>query len=184
MIFLIHGNLIKLQRNLILQSMQHELNIRTIEPGDNISLAKIIRDTLREFNAVKPGTVYDDDRTDHLSDVFKTAGSIYFVAEWNGEITGGGGIYPTANLPDGVCELVKLYLSPIARGKGIGKILMQKCIAAAKELGYKKIYLETMPELIIAIPMYEKSGFTHLCAAEGSSGHTGCTIWMIKDLEK
>lgn len=160
------------------------LLIRTILPGDNKALAKIIRDTLSEFKANKPGTVYYDDTTDHLSDVFTAKSSIYFVAESEGEIIGGGGIYPTANLPDGTCELVKLYLSARARGKGAGKILMEKCIAAARELGYKKIYLETMPELTIAIPMYEKFGFTYLPAAQGSSGHTGCDVWMIKDLSE
>ena len=155
---------------------------RTILPGDNKALAKIIRDTLAEFKANKPGTVYYDDTTDHLFEVFTKKASIYFVAELEGEIIGGAGIYPTANLPDGTCELVKLYLSAKARGKGVGRLLMEKCIAAAKELGYKKIYLETMPELTIAIPMYEKFGFTYLSAAQGSSGHTGCDVWMIKDL--
>ncbi len=159
-----------------------DILIRTIEPGDNKALATIIRDTLAEFKANKPGTVYFDETTDHLSDVFKTDGSIYFVAELDGEIMGGSGIYPTANLPEGTCELVKLYLSSKARGKGLGKILLQKCLAAAKELGYKKMYLETMPELTIAIPMYEKLGFTYLPAAQGSSGHTGCDVWMIKEL--
>ena len=159
-----------------------QLTIRTIEPGDNKALATIIRNSLEEFKANKPGTVYFDDTTDHLSDVFTIKGSIYFVAELDGEIIGGGGVFPTANLPEGTCELVKLYLSSKARGKGIGKLLMEKCIAAARELGYKKIYLETMPELTIAIPMYKKSGFTHLQAAQGSSGHSGCDVWMIKDL--
>ena len=51
-------------------------------------------------------------------------------------------------------------------------------------MGYKKMYLETMPELTIAIPMYEKFGFTYLPAAQGSSGHTGCEVWMIKNLEE
>ena len=158
--------------------------IRTIQPGDDKALATIIRDTLAEFKANKPGTVYFDETTDHLSDVFKASGSIYFVAELNEEIMGGSGIYPTANLPEGTCDLVKLYLSSKARGRGLGKTLLQKCIAAAKELGYKKIYLETMPELTIAIPMYEKLGFTYLPAAQGSSGHTGCDVWMIKNLEE
>lgn len=160
----------------------NDFTIRTIEPGDNKALATIIRDTLAEFKANKPGTVYFDETTDHLSEVFKTGRSIYFVAELQGEITGGSGIYPTANLPEGTCELVKLYLSPKARGKGLGKLLMEKCIAAAKEMGYQKIYLETMPELTIAIPMYEKMGFAYLPAAQGSSGHTGCDVWMIKEL--
>lgn len=158
--------------------------IRTIREDDNKALATIIRDTLTEFNAGKAGTVYYDDTTDHLSEVFKADNSIYFVAEQQGEILGGSGIYPTANLPVATCELVKFYLSANARGKGVGKLLMQKCIAAAKEMGYKKMYLETMPELTIAIPMYEKCGFTYLQAALGSSGHTGCDVWMIKNLEE
>jgi putative acetyltransferase len=158
------------------------LLIRTIQPADDKALATIIRDTLTEFKANKPGTVYYDETTDHLSVVFTTPGSIYFVAEQDGEILGGSGIYPTSNLPEGTCELVKLYLSSKARGIGLGKALLQKCITAAKEMDYKKIYLETMPELTIAIPMYEKMGFTYLPAAQGNSGHTGCDVWMIKDL--
>lgn len=161
-----------------------DLQIRTIQPGDNQALARIIRDTLAEFKANKPGTVYFDDRTDHLFEEFKTAGSIYYVAQYDGEIMGGAGIYPTENLPEGTCELVKLYLSPNARGRGIGKLLLSKCIAVAREMGYKKIYLETMPELKIAIPMYERFGFTYLTGPQGSSGHTGCDVWMIKDLQE
>ncbi len=160
-----------------------EITIRTIKPSDNQSLATIIRDTLTEFKANKLGTVYYDDTTDNLFEVFKADQSIYFVAEYVGEIVGGGGIYPTANLSAGTCELVKLYLSAKARGKGVGKILMQKCIDAAKEMGYRNIYLETMPELTIAIPMYQKFGFSFLTAAQGSSGHTGCDVWMIKNLD-
>jgi putative acetyltransferase len=64
----------------------------------------------------------------------------------------------------------------------VGKLLMEKCFTAAKAHGYKKIYLETMPELNIAVPLYEKMGFTYLPAPLGSSGHDGCDIWMIKDL--
>ena len=156
--------------------------IRTILPEDNKTLAKIIRNSLEEFKANKPGTVYFDDTTDNLSEVFKTPNSIYFVAEADGVLLGGGGIYPTHNLPAGTCELVKLYLSNAARGKGIGKLLMEKCFIAAKDLGYKKMYLETMPELNIAVPMYEKMGFTYLQSPQGNSGHGGCDIWMIKDL--
>ena len=161
-----------------------ELIIRTIRADDNAALAKIIRDTLKEFNANKPNTVYYDDRTDHLFEEFAVPNSIYYVVEENGVVIGGAGIFPTENLPDGTCELVKLYLSPAARGKGIGKLLLEKSLAAAKSMGYKKVYLETMPELIIAIPLYEKYGFTYLPSAQGNSGHSGCDIWMIKDLEE
>jgi putative acetyltransferase len=158
------------------------LHIRTIAPGDDRALARIIRDTLAEFGANKPGTVYYDDTTDHLWEVFKKEKSIYFVAELDGAIVGGSGVYPTAGLPPGTCELVKFYLAPVARGKGIGRLLLDKCTAAAKELGYSKMYLETMPELKVAIPMYERAGFTYLPGPMGNSGHTGCDVWMMKDL--
>lgn len=161
----------------------NDFNIRTIQPADNAPLAIIIRNTLKEFKADKPGTVYFDDRTDHLFEEFCVPKSIYFVAEQNGTVIGGGGIYPTENLPDDTCELVKLYLSPTARGRGIGKRLLNMSISAAKKIGYKKIYLESMPELIIAIPLYEQFGFTYLKAALGNSGHCGCDIWMIKTLD-
>ena len=157
--------------------------IRTISPNDNAALAKIVRDTLKEFGANKPGTVYFDDRTDHLFEEFAVPRSIYYVVEENGVIIGGSGIYPTGNLPEGTCELVKLYLAPPGRGRGIGKLLLEKSIAAAKAMGYKKVYLETMPELTIAIPLYERAGFTYLSSAQGNSGHCGCDVWMIKDLE-
>jgi putative acetyltransferase len=156
--------------------------IRHLEEQDNTALATIIRTSLKEFKANKPGTVYYDATTDHLSVVFQNQGSEYFVAVENGMLLGGAGIYPTQNLPADTCELVKLYLHSNARGKGLGKLLMEKCFTAAKAHGYKKIYLETMPELNIAVPLYEKMGFTYLPAPLGSSGHDGCDIWMIKDL--
>jgi putative acetyltransferase len=156
------------------------ISIRKIEPTDNLALAKIIRDALTEFKANKHGTVYFDDSTDHLYELFQQEKGIYNVAIDNDKILGGGGIVHTTGLAMDTCELVKLYLSPAARGKGIGRALMQKCLEEAKNAGYKKVYLETMPELISAIPLYEQFGFTYLTGALGNSGHSGCDIWMIK----
>lgn len=157
-------------------------SIRPIEPGDNKELANIIRNSLLEFNAARPGTVYFDESTDHLYEVFRMPGSFYFVAVVDGEIAGGAGIYPTQGLEPGTCELVKFYLNTHTRGKGVGRILLHNCLEAAMELGYKKVYLETMHELIVAVPMYEKAGFKMLPGALGNSGHTGCEIWMLLSL--
>ena len=154
--------------------------IRLIEPADNAALAIIIRNALTEFGADKPGTVYFDDSTDHLYELFQQQKGIYHVALVNNIIVGGGGINPTTGLAADTCELVKLYLAPAARGKGIGKAVMEQCLLAAKKAGYKKVYLETMPELISAIPLYEQFGFTYLTGPLGNTGHTGCDIWMIK----
>lgn len=159
-----------------------EINIRTIEEKDNAALAQLIRTTLKEFGANHPGTVYYDESTDHLSDVFETPYSVYYVAERNQEIVGGGGIYPTQGLPEDTCELVKMYLYPQVRGIGLGKLLIEKCIGSAKNFGFKNIYIETMPELKQALKTYEKFGFEYIDHAIGNSGHFGCELWMILPL--
>jgi len=157
-------------------------SIRRIDIKDNMALAAVIRAALTEFGANKPGTVYFDPTTDQLFQLFETPGSIYYVAEQANEIVGGCGIFPTVGLPEKTCELVKLYLAPSARGKGLGKALMLKAMAWAKEAGYEQVYLETMPELSNAVTMYEKLGFNRLSTSLGNSGHDGCSIWMLKNL--
>ena len=159
-----------------------EINIRRIEEKDNAAIAKLIRRTLKEFGANHPGTVYYDESTDHLFEIFQTLLSIYYVAEFKNEIVGGGGIFPTEGLPNDTCELVKMYLYPQVRGIGLGKLLIQKCIDYAREAGYKNIYLETMPELKLALKTYEKFGFEYIDHAIGNSGHFGCELWMLKRL--
>lgn len=158
------------------------INIRNIRKEDNPLLSKIVKSTLAEFGANHPNTVYYDLTTDTLFEVFQTPRSAYFVAEVNGEVVGGGGIYPTDGLPEDTCELVKMYLLPQGRGLGLGRTLIEKCIVAAVENGFKNIYLETMPELKQALSAYEKFGFEYLKGPMGNSGHTGCSLWMKKVL--
>ena len=163
--------------------MNSEISIRRISTSDDAAIANIIRSTLLEFGAARPGTVYYDKATDRLSEGFDQTGSVYYIAEQNGTIVGGAGIYPTDGLGDDTCELVKMYLLPEARGSGLGRLLMDKCIDFSISAGYKQIYLETMPELASAIRLYEKVGFQRLPAALGSSGHFGCGIWMLKQTQ-
>jgi len=160
----------------------HALSIRHLLPADNAALASIIRDSLAEFGADKPGTVFYDPTTDALYELFQAPGSVYFVAEDDGRLLGGAGIFPSAGLPEGVCELVKMYLHKDARGKGLGRLLIAQCLDTAHEMGYKKVYLETMPELRKAVSVYEKFGFSYLSGPMGNTGHFGCDVWMIKEL--
>lgn len=159
------------------------VTFRKLEQKDNQELAAIIRQIFEEFNIPKIGTVYSDPTTDDLYTLFQTPQSTYFIAEEDGQMLGGCGVYPTEGLPEGCAELVKFYLSGASRGKGIGKELMNKCFEAAKELGYQQLYLESFGQLAKAVGMYDKAGFKSLDHALGNSGHDACTIWMIKDLD-
>ena len=155
---------------------------REIEKRDNEEIAALIRKVFREFKIDRPGTVYFDPTTDDLYGLFRRSGSVYWIAEDNGTIIGGCGVFPTPGLSVGCAELVKLYLLPSHRGKGIGRELIERTLDKARILGYTQIYLESLPELSKAIHIYEKAGFRRLSAPMGNSGHFGCDIWMLKDL--
>jgi putative acetyltransferase len=159
-----------------------EVIYRRIEKRDNKEIAELIRTVFREFKIDKPGTVYFDPTTDNLFELFSIEGSEYWIAEENGIIIGGCGVYPTPELPEGCAELVKLYLSAAKRGKGIGWQLMNRSFESAKRLGYRQLYLESLPELAKAISLYERAGFKPIPGPLGKSGHFGCNIWMTKDL--
>jgi putative acetyltransferase len=156
--------------------------IRRIVANDNAAMAAIIRKSLEEFNAAKPGTVYFDPTTDHLSDLFSEKKSAYFVIEVNNEIAAGSGFFPTKGLEENTCELVKMYVSQKYRGNRYGQTLLEKCIEEAKKAGYAKMYLESMPELKNALSMYQKNGFEYISSSMGKSGHGGCDLFMLRQL--
>lgn len=160
------------------------ITIRKNKKEDNEILAKIIRSCFHDFEVKSTfGTVFTDPTTDDLYTLFQAEKSILFVAEEDGIILGCCGIFPTENLPEDTIELVKFYLAKEARGKGIGKLLMEKCVEKAKNWGYQNIYLESLPEFSNAVSIYEKQGFRYLEKALGNTGHSGCNLWMIKNLD-
>lgn len=159
-----------------------EVLYRHLEKKDNNEIAELIRSVFREFGIARPGTVYFDPTTDDLHTLFSTPGSEYWIAEDDGTIIGGCGVFPTPGLPEGCAELQKLYLLAPYRGRGLGKALIEKTFESARRLGYRQLYLESLPELGRAISLYEKTGFKNITAPLGNSGHFGCNIWMLKDL--
>ncbi|MFZ9028463.1 MAG: GNAT family N-acetyltransferase [Crocinitomicaceae bacterium] len=158
------------------------MQIREIKQEDNTELARVIRSILEEHGVARPGTVYTDPTTDALFELFQKEGSVYFVALDEGKIVGGCGIFPTLGLPNGMSELVKLYLLDTYRGRGIGKELMLKSIEFAKNYGYDSLYLETMDELSNAIQLYNNLGFKTIDRPLGETGHFACEIRMVKEL--
>ena len=156
--------------------------IRKIEPNDNEQLEQVIRACFHEFKIPLEGTAYSDKETPNMYESYQNDNDVYYVIEADGEILGGGGVKPLKDLEADVCEIQKMYFSPKVRGKGYGKLLFNKCMEAAKDLGYKKCYLESAPQLKAAVHIYESYGFKHLKGALGNTGHFSCGVWMIKDL--
>ena len=161
-----------------------EIIIRPIQVSDNPIIAKIIRKSLEDLGANLPGTVYFEESTDYLYELFNSSNNCaYFIAELDGEIVGGTGYFSTDGLPTETCELVKVFLAETARGKGLGYRMLNNCVEAAKKNGFKKMYLETItPALEKAVKLYEQFGFEYLIAPLGNSGHNACNVWMQKEI--
>ncbi len=161
-----------------------EIIIREIVANDNIAIAKLIRDVLIELGAPKVGTAYEDTSLDELFHLYNSMEkAVYFILEIDSVISGGVGISNLNGFDGEICELQKMYISPNARNKGLGAKMINTCFLAAKKMGYKKCYLETLPYMKSAIRLYENSGFKSLNAPLGNTGHYSCTEWMLKDLQ-
>ena len=158
------------------------MTIREIQPSDNPAIESIIKAVLPEFGLPTVGTAYEDIETTKMFESYQGDDEVYFVLEDNGKVVGGGGIKKLANNNDNVCELQKMYFAQEARGKGFGKVMFDKCITTAKDLGYKSCYLESASVMKTAIGIYEKNGFVHLDGPIGGTGHYSCGVWMIKNL--
>jgi putative acetyltransferase len=155
--------------------------IRPIAAVDNAAVAAIIRSVMPEFGADGPGFAIHDAEVSDMFAAYARAGCTYFVVEMDGHVCGGGGIAPLAGEAD-VCELRKMYFLPALRGCGAGDALIRTCLDAARALGYRRCYLETLTGMDAAQKLYARHGFKQLCSALGNTGHFGCNRFFIRDL--
>ncbi len=83
-------------------------------------------------------------------------GGTYLVGYRDGRPVCGGGI---KRLPDGACEIKRMYVVPDERGKGLAKVLLQALEDAARGLGYQLARLDTGARQPHAQRMYEAAGY-------------------------
>lgn len=157
-------------------------HIRAVTAKDDAALYDIIREALKEYDADVPGTAWSDPHLLSMSTWYSGPGIGYWVVEHQGVVVGGCGIAPLEGGNKEMCELQKMYLSPKARGIGLGKALAIAALQHAKNLGYHYCYLETLPNMAAAIGLYEHVGFSRLTQPLGNTGHHHCDVCYGREL--
>lgn len=91
-------------------------------------------------------------------DYARPAGRLALAFQGN-EVAGCGALRP---LSSDVCEMKRLYVLPAFRGKGVGGAMIEALINSAREIGYRRMRLDTLPSMGSAIAIYRSLGFREI----------------------
>ena len=100
-------------------------------------------------------------------------GGHIFIGELDGVAVGCCGLKA---MDDGGFEVIKMTVSEAARGTGLGRRLMDACIARARQVGAPRLYLETNSALGPALGLYRAAGFRDL--PPSGTDYARCDVWM------
>jgi putative acetyltransferase len=162
--------------------MNDPFEIRPIARADNPGVARVIRTVMPEFGASGPGFAIHDPEVDAMFEQYTRPRHAYFVVARGAEVVGGAGVGPLTGADPAICELRKMYFLPEARGRGLGEQLLRRCLDAARELGFKTCYLETLTGMDAAQKLYMKLGFRQICGPLGATGHFSCDRFFSLEL--
>jgi putative acetyltransferase len=130
--------------------------LRAANNKDSRTITELVFSVLKEYNLRPDPAVTDADIKDIEQSYFKGGGTFYVLEEKDGSIIGAYGLYPINNQ---MCELRKMYLHSSYRGKGLGRLLLEDALSKARQIGFKKMTLETASVLKEAISLYKSYGF-------------------------
>lgn len=126
----------------------------------------MVYNVLREYDLKPDPQSTDTDLKDIERYYFERGGTFVVLEDRDGSIVGAYGLYL---IDRQTCELRKMYLHRSYRARGLGKLLLEKALSQARELGFTKVVLETASVLKEAIGLYKSYGFVEYEAEHLSS---------------
>jgi len=152
------------------------VELRRASNEDGEAVVDLVFGVLAEYGLEGDRKGTDRDLDDIEANYEARGGRFDVLTMPDGRIVGCVGLYP---LRDGVVELRKMYVRPECRGVGAGRLLLDHALDAARQLGFKRVELETNSKLVEAIRLYERNGFRRI---EGEHAAARCDASFGLDL--
>lgn len=131
----------------------NEFRLRPATNADGPRIRSLVFSVLAEYGL--PTDAHTDGDLDDIETAY-AGGAFEVIEDGAGRLVGTIGLCRT---DEKICELRKMYLLPEARGRGLGKLLVDRMIARGRELGFRQMTLETAGVLETAIALYRRYGF-------------------------
>jgi putative acetyltransferase len=149
-----------------------------IEDPDQPAIHALLEEADRYYAGLYPP------EDNHLLDIasLKTDGTAFFVARHEGDVLGYGAVVKRGVDKDGAWgEVKRMYVAPAARGRRIGKALLEALESHARRLGVNRLRLETGNRQPEALGLYRAAGFRDIAPFEGY-GPSEYSLFMEKQL--
>jgi GNAT superfamily N-acetyltransferase len=131
------------------------VHIQTFRPEHEQAFATLNRAWLVQHGLLEPP---DEDQLANPQGTILAPGGQIFVAVRDEDVLGTCAVIPHGA---GVVELAKLTVAPAAQGQGLGRRLVEACLAFAREHDIRRVVLVSSSRLPAALRLYEAMGFRH-----------------------
>lgn len=143
-----------------------DISITPLQRRDEEEVRNLLRQNLTPFEEAGSVLAASFRRLENLGAVYNSEGSRMLVIKdaKNSHCLGCIGIGPLAGLPveEGIGEIRDLVVDAKARMQGVGQQLLQLAVNVAQQMGYRRLYLETTPEMEKAQRLFKRFGFRPL----------------------
>lgn len=144
------------------------------EPRWRDDFATLNLEWLERWFVVEP---YDREVLEHPErDILARGGHILFAVDAANHALG---TVALKHEGEGVYELTKMAVAPAARGRGVGRLLMDGALALYRSLDARELFLESSSKLAPALALYESVGFRHHPAPRAGSHYARADVHMI-----
>ncbi len=164
-----------------------DFTITPLQRRDEEEVRNLLRQNLTPFEEAGSVLAASFRRLDNLGAVYNGEGARMLIIKdpKNSRCLGCIGIGPLAGLPpeEGIGEIRDLVVDTTARKRGVGRQLLQLAVSVAQQMGYRRLYLETTPEMEKAQRLFTRFGFRPLKEGLGrKAAHSTLPCYYVLEM--